>query len=230
MECMRDATAGATNLVAGPGRRRRRARRLAAVLGVAVASVLLAGCQVELSTGHADVAMKYASGALKIGVQDDTGSSPAWREASATRLVVKAQARTTVPSGSRWAFLGPPGSDVWILPQAQTPNLLWLGWNTQEIPAGVFQNERVEWRMLSVSGPGAVHLYTTNSFGTPTVRFDSDDGLPDTQPVNRGTHAHGNWAFTKAGTYSVVLEVRGTLTGGATSAARATFTFDVRST
>jgi surface-anchored protein len=60
------------------------------------------------------------------------------------------------------------------------------------------------------------------------VLFDSGDGLPDTRPVTTGSHAHANWAFGNAGTYTVTFQVSGTLTNGTTISDEATYTFIVQ--
>lgn len=93
---------------------------------------------------------------------------------------------------------------------------------------GAFQNDRVDVRLVSVTGPAPFAVYTVNSFGTPTVVVDSADGLPDGFVVNRATHAHANWAFRAAGTYTLVFEVTATTTGGAAvSSGPVSYTFVV---
>jgi len=85
-------------------------------------------------------------------------------------------------------------------------------------------------RLVSVNGPGQFALYTVNSFGTPTALLNSGDGLPDSFTVHRGTHAHGNWAFRAAGTYTVVFEVTTTTAAdNAVSSGPEIYTFVVES-
>ena len=182
---------------------------------------------VTLSAGHADVIdPTYTAGTLKIEVKDGTAATPVFRDPADVVFQVRPAARTTVPGSAGYSFLGTPGSPVWVLPQTQNANLLWPGWNTQRLSGSTFTATRTS--LLSVSG-GQFAVYTTNAFGQPTVLFDSGDGLPDTRSVPVGTHAHANWAFRSAGTYTVTFQVTGTLVGGATvTSAPASFTFEVQ--
>ncbi|MFC0508863.1 choice-of-anchor M domain-containing protein [Micromonospora costi] len=211
---------------------RHRSRALA---GLALAAVLVAGtatpaaaAPVVLSAGHVDVIdVDYAAGALTVDVLDGTGGTDVERDPSDVIFRVPATAKTSVPSGAAWSFLG-TGGQAWVLPQSSTPGLLWAGWNTTEVPSGVFQNNRVTFRLTSVSGPAGFSIYTVSG-GTPTVLFDSGNGLPDNLDVNRNTHAHVNWGFDAAGAYTVTFEVTGKLAadGSTVSSGAKTFTFEV---
>lgn len=183
---------------------------------------------VTLSAGHVDVIdPAYTAGTLKIEVKDSTTATPVHRDPADVVLQVLPGAKTTVPSNSAYSFLGTPGSTVWVLPQTQNANLLWPGWNTERLSSSTFTTTQTT--LLSVSG-GQFAIYTTNAFGTPTVLFNSGDGVPDTRAVGVGTHAHANWAFKSAGTYTVTFQVTGTLAGGGTvTSAPASFTFEVQS-
>ena len=184
-----------------------------------------ANAAVTLTQGHVDVLdVDYTGGALVVRVLDDTVSPAVLRNPADVVFQVPAAAKTTVPSGSQWAFLGAPGSTVWVLPQSQVAGLLWAGWNTAGVPSGVFSGN-LTFSLTGVTGPGNVSIYTT-SLGTPTVRANSGNGLPDQISVPRNTHTHANWAFTAAGTYAVTFNVSGTLLGGGTvSSGSRTFTF-----
>ncbi|MDR7277543.1 choice-of-anchor M domain-containing protein [Catenuloplanes atrovinosus] len=200
-------------------------RLLAAALTAAVAGTLLASpaqaAPVTLTAGHVDVLdVDYAGGALTLDLRDGTGSTPVDRAPAEVTLAVPAAAKTTVPSGSAWSFLGTPGSTVWVLPQSQNPSLLFAGWDT----TGATGVSSLTFRLTGVSGPGRFSVYTTGSFGTPAKLFDSGDGLPDSLAVAAGTHAHANWAFGAAGTYAVTFEVTG---AGVPGTATATYTFAV---
>ncbi len=72
-------------------------------------------------------------------------------------------------------------------------------------------------------------VYTTSSLGSPTVWFDSGNGLPDTRAIAINTHAHANWAFEAAGTYTVTFEATATTAGGtAITTGQKTYTFTVQ--
>jgi surface-anchored protein len=211
-----------------------RTRLLAPVL---VAAAVLAGtltgtpaqaATVTLTSGHVDVLdVDYTSGALILRVLDGTGATDVERNPADVIFQVPVAAKTTsVPNTPAWSFLG-TGGTAWILPQNQTSGLLWPGWNTAEVPAGVFVGDKVTFNLTAVSGPAGFSIYTAAG-GTPTVLFDSGNGLPDTLDVTRLTHAHANFGFDAAGTYTVTFNVTGTLVGGGSvSSGSKQFTFQV---
>lgn len=177
-----------------------------------------ARAEVVLEVGHVDaVAPVFTDGQLAMKVKDGTGASPVFRDAGEALFRVKAQARTTVPSGlpPAFAFMGTPGSTIWLLPQVQSdnPDVVWAGWSSETIPAGQFEGDLLQWRLVGVDGPGPVQLYETDTFGSPRVIFDSADGLPDAESKATGTHSHFNWVFRAAGLHRLRFEVSGTPLG-----------------
>ena len=207
--------------------------RLAAVAlaaGLALATTGTAHAAVTLSSGHADVIdVDWTGSALTLDIRDDTVSPGVDRDPSTVTLNAVAASRTTVPSSASYAFLGTPGSPVWILPQSQASGVLWAGFNTEGVPSGALQGNAVTLKLVSVTGPADFSVYTTGSFGTPTVWFDSGNGLPDSRSFAVNTHAHANWAFEAAGTYTAVFEVTATkAAGGAVTSGQKTYTFTVQ--
>ncbi|GIE31912.1 hypothetical protein Ait01nite_049570 [Actinoplanes italicus] len=204
----------------------RAAAVLAAALSLAVAAAVPAqAATVTLTSGHVDVLdVDYNAGALTLTVNDEVAE----RNPADVILQVPAAAKITVPSGAAWSFLGGAGATAWVLPQGSTSGLLWAGWNTAEVPSGVFQNNSVQFKLTAVSGPGQFSVYTVSA-GTPTRLFDSSDGLPDTRNVTYNAHTHANWGFTQAGTYTVTFEVTGKLisTGATVTTGAKAFTFNV---
>ncbi|MFC0530956.1 choice-of-anchor M domain-containing protein [Phytohabitans kaempferiae] len=200
----------------------------AAVLVGTLGAAPAQAAPVTLSSGHADVLdVDYISGALVLRVLDGTGTTDVERNPADVIFRVPVAAKTTsVPGTPDWAFLG-TGGTAWILPQNQVSGLLWAGWNTTEVPAGVFVGDKVTFNLTAVSGPAGFSVYTAAG-GTPTVLFDSGDGLPDSLDVARLAHTHANWGFDAAGTYTVTFNVTGTLVGGGTvSSGSKQFTFQV---
>ncbi|MFE9204181.1 choice-of-anchor M domain-containing protein [Micromonospora sp. NPDC007230] len=185
----------------------------ATVLGLAAAPASAA----TIETGHIDVLdLDYANGSLTLDIRT---YSPANDDLSpaATTLRLPSSSAITVPSGSAWNCLGTAGSTVYVAPQAENTNLLWAGWNTEDVPAdqGPIKMELVS--ASSVPAGGRFTLYTTNAFGTPSYRLNSNTatGCPiSTWPggISAGTHAHGNWAFSALGTYT--LTFKATTQGG----------------
>jgi surface-anchored protein len=207
--------------------------RLAAVLlalSITTAAATPAhAATVTLTSGHTDVLdIDYAAGALTLDVLDGTGATTVDRAPADVVFQVSAAAKITVPATAGWSFLGAGGSTAWVLPQSSTAGLLWAGWNTADVASGVLQGNTVTVKLASVSGPGAVSIYTVSG-GTPTRLFDSSDGLPDNRVVGRNVHAHANWGFTAAGSYTVTFEVTARLaaTGATVTTGAQDFTFTV---
>src|SRR4029450_41638 len=134
-----------------------------------------------------------------------------------------------VPSPAGFSFLGSSGDPIWILPQTQNEELLYLGYGGDGIPTGVFVGNQVTVALKRVEGPGDFFSYKTDTFGNPVVYFNTRDGITtnDVTTVQAGGDAHLSWAFTAPGTYNVVLQASGTLVNGSvgTTSAPVTFTF-----
>jgi surface-anchored protein len=186
---------------------------LVALAGVLLTVPDLAAAQV-LSEGHVDYAARLVDGRLRSQVKDGTSAGPAvWREPSSVTFSVGDAARTTVPSSA--PFLGRPGDAVWVLPQVQRAGLLWAGWNTEELTSAQVDGA-VTWSLDSVDGPGDVALFQTGVFGEADILFGSADGLPDSRSIALGTHAHGNWAFGRPGSYRLTFTMSARLRSGET--------------
>ncbi|MDB6025687.1 MAG: hypothetical protein JWM68_1910 [Verrucomicrobiales bacterium] len=169
-----------------------------------------------LNAIHADIGLAYENGAWNLHVHDHTHDFE-FTPATAT-YVVDAPAQTTVTSSSP-AFtniLGATGSTVWILPQVQDPELLFLGVAAEEVPEGLFVDDTMRLSLVSVSGPGKFAMYSVDGFGTPTARFNTRDGIDtnDFVTVPAGGHTDYNFAFSAPGFYTVSLRAAATLNGG----------------
>lgn len=170
---------------------------------------------VVLSQGHVDaVDVHYEDGELELHVHDETVDPGVERDPADVVFRVLPGAQTTVPADPAYRFLGQAGAPVWILPEAQDPDLLWPGLSTEELEAGVFAGDQVALTLRRVRGPGALSVFTTDAFGAPTVLANSGDGTPDRLTLATGGHQHVNWGFTRAGTYKAVFQASGTLADG----------------
>jgi surface-anchored protein len=107
-----------------------------------------------------------------------------------------------------------------------------LGYGGDGIPTNVFVGDQVTVILKNVTGPGDFYSYDYDAFGNPKVLFNTRDGIStnDFVSVHAGGDAHLNWAFTQAGTYTVTLEVSGTLLQGnkAVSSGPVSYTFVVQ--
>jgi surface-anchored protein len=177
-----------------------------------------------MDIGHIDAfEVTVVGNALKVQIKDSTFiSSPSivYRDPAGTILRAKAGAgptgsQTAVPNpAGQFAFLGAPGSPIWLLPQVQNPNLLWPGLSTGRINSGVLQGNSLSWVVDSVSGPGSFHLYQTSAFGSPQVKFTSNSPWPQSSVEPVGAHAHFTWAFGALGTYTLNFRATATLANG----------------
>jgi len=136
-----------------------------------------------------------------------------------------------VANGSEFRFLGHPGDRIYLLPQNENGELLFLGIAGDEIPMGVFEGDTVDLELLDVHGPGPLFLYAIDEFGDPMVYFNSANGINenDAFPVMVGGHSHQNWGFGAAGQYEVTVRARGRLSAGSQSVGSepVTLLFDV---
>jgi surface-anchored protein len=184
-------------------------------LGLGMAMPAHAAPLVTLDKGHVDVVdVEYADGGFELHIHDETQDPGVERDPADVLLRALPQARTTVPDDPAYSFLGTPGSAVWILPQVEDPELLFPGLSTEELTAGLFTGDQVTLTLCSVSGPGKVSVFTTDAFGSPSIVFNSRDGLPDATTLAVGGHKHANWAFTRAGTYRATFHVSARLAAG----------------
>lgn len=199
-----------------------------ALAGMLAAS-LPATAQTILSTEHVDIGVNHEDGAWDLHLHDETNDIE--YEPGDAILQVNGAAQSTVSSNPLFSFLGAPGSDLWLLPNTQTPGLLFLGFGAEELQSGVFVNDSFSLRLTDVSGPGQFAVFDFNPLGEPQVLMNSADGFSASDVFNGvpGSHSDVNWAFSAPGVYSVSFEASGTLADGNvfTSSGPVTYTFQV---
>lgn len=156
-----------------------------------------------IESGHVDYAAKLIGPSLASQIKDGSSGATVWREPESVVLKLGDPAKVSVPASAP-GFLGTPGTSIWLIPQVQKKDVVWLGWNTEEV-APASGRGPLEWSLTSVEGPGPVTVFNTEAFGTYDVIFNSADGLPDSRMIPLGVHAHGNWAFREPGTYRLGL-------------------------
>ncbi|MFB4193636.1 anchored repeat ABC transporter, substrate-binding protein [Streptomyces carpaticus] len=103
-----------------------------------------------------------------------------------------------------------------IIPLVENVNLdtIWLGLRVRGTGAGYGADRSSEVRLKAtgMEGPGDLIGYVTETFGEPTVFFDSSDGFDagngyrdDTATLPPDAHTHMSWAFTEPGIYRLDL-------------------------
>jgi surface-anchored protein len=182
-----------------------------------------------LSVGHTDIAVNYENNIWNLNIgYDVTGEE---FPAASVLLRVNPLAQTVVPNNPAFSFLGTAGSPVWILPQAEDPNLLFLGYGADGLPDGAFVGNQVQVTLRGITGPGQFAEFELDSFGNPIVFMNTRDGISaaDHFDLTAGGDAHTAWAFSQPGRYTISLDASGTLANGNvfTASGPVEFSFEV---
>ncbi len=204
-----------------------------------------------LNHEHVDLGLNYNSTfkQWQFTARDEDNT----KEYAADRVILHGaiSGQVTIPNDARYAFLGAPGATSYVLPQTQEPDLIYLGFSTENkgavindwtgdgvsndflvrgISSGVFAGN-ITLSLQAVSGPGSFALYRTSPGGDPLVSINSADGIDagDRHLFGSNNHTHFNWAFSLPGNYEVTLLASGFLagTGQLTQSAPTTFTFQI---
>lgn len=174
-----------------------------------------------LDAGHIDMGPKYDDGEWRFLIHDDVakadaGATSVWRYPDETVFHVLDQARLELPDDPAYAFTGAePGAPVWVVPQTQNPDVVWLGWNTQDPEVMKTIDRGVTLSLTGVQGPGTVSVYLqSGTFGEPQVLWDSRKSGAQPLWVDVNTHTHANWVFTEPGVYLLRLRAEADLLDG----------------
>lgn len=179
-----------------------------------------------IEAGHVDLGPRLIGGKLTVSLRDDSAASPVWRDPNKTVLRVRDGALIQVPQGEDYKFLA-DSKRVYVLPQTQKTQLVWLGWNTQDPAVTKLIKGGVNMRIEQVKGPGRSWLILQEgTFGKPKVLADSAASAQDIW-VDTNTHVHANWIFSKPGIYLVKVSFKATGVDGKTYQATTTLRFAV---
>lgn len=179
-----------------------------------------------IEAGHVDLGPRLIGGKLTVSLRDDSAASPVWRDPNKTVLRVRNGALIQVPQGEDYKFLA-DSKRVYVLPQTQKTQLVWLGWNTQDPAVTKLIKGGVNMRIEQVKGPGRSWLILQEgTFGKPKVLADSAASAQDIW-VDTNTHVHANWIFSKPGIYLVKVSFKATGVDGKTYQATTTLRFAV---
>lgn len=185
--------------------------------------------QVVIDAGHVDIGPTLNTGEWRVQLHDDTSVPRYWRMPADVVLKVNEASKLTVPDDEKYRFFGvDPGTEVYVVPQTQHPDVVWLGWNTQE--PGVLDNLDLgaTLEIVAVDGPGQLVVYLQNgNFGEPQQLYSTYDQLPQQAWIESNTHTHANWVFTEPGVYAVEVAFSATLRDGSEVRATDTLRFAV---
>ena len=184
-----------------------------------------------IDTGHVDIGPRMVDGQWSVALRDDSGAHPVWRDPDRTVLRVSDAALMAAPTGSDYAFMGAQaGEQYYVVPQTQNPDVVWLGWNTQD-PGVVSAIDRGATMSIgSVAGPGRTWMFLQDgTFGKPRLLVDGQSGQAQDVWVDASTHVHANWVFTAPGVYTAALTFSARTTDGRQVSAATTLRFAVGS-
>lgn len=162
----------------------------------------------ELSRGHVDVGPRMTADGWEFLARDDTSTPPVWRRPADILIRVGDKAQLAMPDDKRYAFLGiPAGQKVWIIPQTENRDVVWLGWNSQDPKVTQTIDRGAKLVFHRYTGPGTFHVFLENGFDAPTPLWDGQgkDGQEIWVDVN--THVHANWVFSAPGVYLVETSI-----------------------
>ncbi|MDM4721207.1 choice-of-anchor M domain-containing protein [Micromonospora sp. WMMA1363] len=182
-----------------------------------------------LATGHVDIGPRYVDNRWTLLIHDGTQAQPVWRDPDETLLRVSDAALHTVPDDPAYAFLGvEAGKRVYVVPQVQAPDVIWLGWNTQDPRVMQTIDRGVTLTLLGVRGPGTLTTYLqSGNFAAPQPLWRSAEAKAQPFWAEVNTHTHANWVFTAPGVYLVAVQVSADLVNGEKASATRTLRFAV---
>ncbi|WP_186781643.1 MULTISPECIES: choice-of-anchor M domain-containing protein [unclassified Streptomyces] len=182
-----------------------------------------------LDIGHVDIGPRFVDGTWRIQARDDSQEPPVWRSLEDVVTSIGDDAVQKAPESPDFSFLdAKPGSDLHVIPQTQAPEVVWLGWNTQDPKVMEEANRGVTLTMHGVEGPGHFSVFLQNGdLGKPDVLWDGDKPGAQELWVDLNTHTHANWVFTEPGVYIVDFEVSADLVTGEKVSDRAPLRFAV---
>lgn len=175
-----------------------------------------------LADGHVDIGPRFVDGGWTLLVHDDQAESDpdgrsVWRPPAGAVIQVRDAATLQVPDDPAYAFLrSEPGTDVFVVPQTQNPDVVWVGWNTQDPEVMETIDRGVTMTLTGVQGPGDLVVYLqSGDFAEPDVLWDSE-AEPKPIWVDVNTHTHANWVFTRPGVYLAQVKIEAELVDGTT--------------
>ena len=173
-----------------------------------------------VTTEHTDgLAVDYINNSWVLKVRDRDRNIA--YEPNEIIMYAAPNAETVQPGDPNFDFIGAgAGNPVWILPQLQDPNLLYVGASSSETPGSPFapyfeSDPRIgftaPWitiKLLAVRGPGHFSVWQTDSFGAVIVWVATSDGIGSTDKLFSlvGAHIHYSWGFTAPGDYEIDIQ------------------------
>lgn len=171
-----------------------------------------------VTQGHVDIGPRFLDGAWTLQARDDRTLPAVWRYPDETVMHVLDESVLPAPDSPDFAFLGvEPGTPLYVVPQVQNQDVVWLGWNTQDPEVTQRIGRGATLRLDGVQGPGSFFLFLQEGVtGPPNVLWTSGADYPQDLWMEVNTHVHANWVFTEPGVYTLDVTVLADLTDGTT--------------
>ncbi|RMI46700.1 choice-of-anchor M domain-containing protein [Streptomyces triticirhizae] len=178
--------------------------------------------RVVLDGGHLDLAARLDEGELTFQVKDGTTpGEEVWREPNDVILHFDPRHAWEIPESGAGRIpeqVGRPGDTLWVDHSVTNgPDLLWPGWNTEEVPSGNVSTP-ITATFSDVARPDGFFLgqWRDDPELGNVVGIDIDGTQPEPGAVELrpGVHAHPLWFFTEEGVYRIRLEMSATLSTG----------------
>ena len=191
----------------------------AAVAFIAVVGLSSPAHAETFSTGHFDLLdIDYdGTGAPTLNIKQ---YSPVDDNVSPVDNVIQVLPAAQATLGANLACIGAATEQVYRLPQSLNAGLIHAGWNTE----GSTTAATLELVSASTPEGGKFAIYQAG-LGSVSIKLANDSTTCGVSSfsMRANQHAHGNWIFTKAGTYELTFKV----TTGAVDSGNVTYTFSV---
>lgn len=163
--------------------------------------------RIQLTNEHVDIRVLYTPEAetnqLQLVARDEDRRLNI--ESTNAVLHVPLAGQLLLPPG--FDEFGTEGEPLWVLPQSQNPELMYLGMSAEGIPSGAFAGP-VSIRLLSVKAPGSFFLWQFDGLSGLQLAMNSRDGIDTNDAVTPfvGSHAHYNWGFSSNGLFEITFQ------------------------
>ncbi len=169
---------------------------------------------VTINNGHVDLRVMDIDGTFTVALGDDSrqhAKKSVTRTIDSTTLevtkVAKAKRGGNVLADKSYDVLGPEGTELYVLPQAQQQGRVWPGFSSEQLDRAKYP-DGATMTLTPVSAPdGGTWFAYTENLGTLAHMYASGENASDI-PLPPGTHMHTAWAFTKPGTYTIDVTAR----------------------
>jgi surface-anchored protein len=170
-----------------------------------------------LKRDHADIGLAYEEDELHLHVHDHENEVEYHPDEALLFVGMEAIVNRDGPAADpAYDFLGVNvGESLFVLPEVENIDLLFLGIGGEEIPAGTFQNGSAQLRLVAVNGPGHFSIWKSGSTA-PQVAMATSNGVTseDNLSILEGGHSHYNYGFSKKGNYEVTFLASATRADG----------------